>query len=104
MSKPVLEGAAQAIVDATAIPPLLHELGVDGARKVLDDILKASGQREVATSTIRVFLTGWLAKESNGAVIVAAASSWVANTLMLFSVSIVNVFILSLLFPRSARS
>ena len=41
MSKPVLEGAAQAIVDATAIPPLLHELGVDGARKVLDDIQSA---------------------------------------------------------------
>ena len=41
MSKPVLEGAAQAIVDATAGPPLLHELGVDGARKVLDDIQSA---------------------------------------------------------------
>src|ERR1035437_5970559 len=34
----------------------------------------------------------WLAKESNGVVVVAAASSWVANALMLFSASMVNVF------------
>src|ERR1022692_1204268 len=35
----------------------------------------------------------WLAKESNGLAVAAAASSWVANTLMLFSLSMVNVFI-----------
>src|ERR1017187_611529 len=35
----------------------------------------------------------WLAKESNGVAVAAAASSWVANTLMLFSLSMVNVFI-----------
>src|SRR6266849_6870169 len=35
----------------------------------------------------------WLAKVSNGVVVVAAASSGVANALMLLSVSMVNVFI-----------
>jgi acetyl esterase len=38
---PVLEPAAQAIVDATSTPPLVYELGVDGARKVLDDLQAA---------------------------------------------------------------
>ncbi|GAA3103669.1 alpha/beta hydrolase [Pseudonocardia yunnanensis] len=41
MSKPVLEPAAQEIADATSKPPFLHELGPDGARKVLDDIQAA---------------------------------------------------------------
>jgi acetyl esterase len=41
MSKPVLEPAAQALADATATPPLLYELGVQGARKVLDDLQAA---------------------------------------------------------------
>ena len=41
MSKPVLEPAAQEIADATSKPPLLYELGPDGARKVLDDIQAA---------------------------------------------------------------
>src|ERR1039458_7255398 len=35
----------------------------------------------------------WLAKESNGVAVAAAASSWVANALMLLSLSMVNVFI-----------
>ncbi|MBY8343765.1 alpha/beta hydrolase [Streptomyces spinosirectus] len=38
MSDIVLEPAAQAFADATAKPPLLHELGVEGARKLLDDV------------------------------------------------------------------
>lgn len=33
-----LEPAAQEIADATSKPPFLHELGPDGARRVLDDI------------------------------------------------------------------
>jgi acetyl esterase len=41
MTKPVLEDAAQGIADATSTPPLLYELGVDGARKILDDIQAA---------------------------------------------------------------
>jgi acetyl esterase/lipase len=41
MSEPVLEAAAQQIADATSKPPFLYELGVDGARKVLDDIQAA---------------------------------------------------------------
>lgn len=38
MSKHFLEGAAQDIAHATATPPFLYELGLEGARKVLDDI------------------------------------------------------------------
>jgi acetyl esterase/lipase len=38
MSDIVLEPAAQAFAEATAKPPLLHELGVEGARKLLDDV------------------------------------------------------------------
>lgn len=34
----VLEPAAQAFADAAAKPPLLYELGVEGARKLLDDV------------------------------------------------------------------
>ncbi|MFJ6087894.1 alpha/beta hydrolase [Streptomyces sp. NPDC092369] len=34
----VLEPAAQDFADATAKPPLLYELGVEGARKLLDDV------------------------------------------------------------------
>jgi acetyl esterase/lipase len=34
----VLEPAAQEFADATAKPPLLYELGVEGARKLLDDV------------------------------------------------------------------
>jgi acetyl esterase/lipase len=41
LTAPVLEPAAQAIVDATSTPPLLYELGVDSARKVLDDLQAA---------------------------------------------------------------
>ncbi|GIF47311.1 acetyl esterase/lipase [Asanoa ferruginea] len=41
MNNHVLEPAAQEIADATAKPPFLPELGVDGARKVLDDIQAA---------------------------------------------------------------
>jgi acetyl esterase len=41
MQKHTLEPAAQAFADATAQPPFLYELGVDGARKVLDDVQAA---------------------------------------------------------------
>lgn len=41
MTKPVLELEARALADATAMPPLLHELGPEGARKVLDDLQAA---------------------------------------------------------------
>ncbi len=41
MSSPILEPAAQELADATSQPPLLYELGVDGARKVLDDLQAA---------------------------------------------------------------
>jgi acetyl esterase len=41
MSMAILEAAAQEIADATAKPPFLYELGVAGARQVLDDIQAA---------------------------------------------------------------
>jgi acetyl esterase/lipase len=41
MSQHVLEPAAQEIADATSKPPFLYEIGVDAARKVLDDIQAA---------------------------------------------------------------
>jgi len=41
MSPHVLEPAAQTLADATAQPPFIYELGVDGARKALDDIQAA---------------------------------------------------------------
>jgi len=41
MSKHALEAAAQRFADATSKPPLLSELGVEGARKVLDDVQAA---------------------------------------------------------------
>ncbi|WP_433362336.1 alpha/beta hydrolase [Actinoplanes sp. CA-142083] len=41
MTDHVLEPAAQEIADATSKPPFLYELGVDGARKLLDDLQAA---------------------------------------------------------------
>ena len=41
MSKVVLEPGAQVIADATANPPYLYELGVDAARRLLDDLQAA---------------------------------------------------------------
>ena len=41
MSHPTLEAAAQVIAVATSRQPFIHELGPDGARKVLDDIQAA---------------------------------------------------------------
>ena len=41
MKKPTLEHAAQQIAEATSKPPFLYDLGSNGARKVLDDILAA---------------------------------------------------------------
>ncbi|GAA4166354.1 alpha/beta hydrolase [Gryllotalpicola daejeonensis] len=38
MTKPILEGVAQDLADATANPPYLYQLGAEGARKVLDDL------------------------------------------------------------------
>jgi acetyl esterase len=40
----ILEPAAQALADATSKPPFLHELGVAGARKVLDDLQSDPGE------------------------------------------------------------
>jgi hypothetical protein len=41
MAKPVLEPAAQELAEATAALPFLHELGPEGARKVLDGLQAA---------------------------------------------------------------
>ncbi|MFC8800115.1 alpha/beta hydrolase [Promicromonospora sp. NPDC057138] len=41
MSEHVLEPAAQAFADATARPPFVYQLGVEGARKLLDDVQSA---------------------------------------------------------------
>lgn len=41
MSEHVLEPAAQAFADATANPPFVYQLGVEGARKLLDDVQSA---------------------------------------------------------------
>ena len=41
MSSPVLEPAAHELANATSKPPLLYELGVDGARTLLDDVQAA---------------------------------------------------------------
>ncbi len=41
MKPHILEPEAQAIADASAKPPLLYELGLDGARQALDDIQAA---------------------------------------------------------------
>ena len=41
MSTRTLEPAAQDFANATAKPPLLYELGVEGARKLLDDVQAA---------------------------------------------------------------
>lgn len=41
MSEHVLEPAAQAFADAAANPPFVYQLGVDGARKLLDDVQSA---------------------------------------------------------------
>src|SRR5262245_37500970 len=41
MTRHILEPAAQQIADATSKPPFLYELGVAGARKVLDDLQAA---------------------------------------------------------------
>ncbi|WP_206641530.1 hypothetical protein [Nonomuraea polychroma] len=37
MSRHILEPVAWELAEATSKPPLLYELGFDGARKVLDD-------------------------------------------------------------------
>ncbi len=41
MTRHILEPAAQQIADATSKPPFLYELGVAGARKILDDLQAA---------------------------------------------------------------
>ncbi|MCZ1002795.1 alpha/beta hydrolase [Streptomyces mirabilis] len=41
MTKSVLEPGAQELADATANPPLLYELGPEGARKILDELQAA---------------------------------------------------------------
>jgi acetyl esterase/lipase len=41
MTDHVLEPAAQEFADATSKPPFVYELGVDGARKLLDDLQAA---------------------------------------------------------------
>jgi acetyl esterase len=55
MNAPILEAAAQEIADATAKPPFLYELGVEGARKALDDIQAAPIEKlDVAEKWISV--------------------------------------------------
>jgi len=55
MTQPVLEPAAQALAEAAAKPPLLYQLGVEGARKVLDDLQSAPiAKPEVAEKWIEV--------------------------------------------------
>lgn len=53
MSKRVLEPAAQENADATAKPPFLYELGLDGGRKVLDDLRAAPIDNAIAASQPR---------------------------------------------------
>lgn len=38
MNEPILETPAREFAEAAAHPPLLHELGPEGARKALSDI------------------------------------------------------------------
>ncbi|MFC8244778.1 alpha/beta fold hydrolase [Streptomyces chartreusis] len=55
MSDLVLERAAAEFANATAKPPLLHELGVEGARKLLDDVHSgpmAATQRPAADAAL----------------------------------------------------
>jgi acetyl esterase len=55
MTDHILEPAAQEIAEATGKPPFLYELGVDGARKLLDDIQAAPvGKLDVAEKWITV--------------------------------------------------
>jgi len=55
MTRRILEPAAQQIADATSKPPFLYELGVAGARKVLDDLQAAPIDKpEVAEEWITV--------------------------------------------------
>ncbi|MEU0913998.1 alpha/beta hydrolase [Streptomyces althioticus] len=41
MSKPILERAAQEFADTASRPPFVHDLGPEGARKVLDEVQAA---------------------------------------------------------------
>lgn len=50
MSKRVLEPAAKENADATAKPPFLYELSLDGVRKVLDDLQAAPIDNPIAAS------------------------------------------------------
>ena len=55
MTRRILEPAAQQIADATSKPPFLYELGVAGARKVLDDLQAAPIEKpDVAEEWITV--------------------------------------------------
>jgi hypothetical protein len=53
MSRHTLEPAAQEIADATSKPPLLCELGPEGARTVLDDIRAAPVDKPLCDGTHR---------------------------------------------------
>lgn len=55
MTQHVLEAEARAFADATSRPPFLADLGVDGARKVLDDVQAAPiAEPDVADEWITV--------------------------------------------------
>jgi len=55
MTRHILEPAAQQIADATSKPPFLYELGVAGARKILDDLQAAPIEKpDVAEEWITV--------------------------------------------------
>ena len=60
-------------------------------------LFQMATSRSAGQAAVRSASSFWLAKVSKGVVVVAAASSGVANTLMLFSLSIVKVFIVILL-------
>jgi hypothetical protein len=60
-------------------------------------LFQVATRRSAGQALVSSVNSCWLVKVSNGVVLAAAASSGLANTLMLFSASIVNVFILNLL-------
>jgi hypothetical protein len=60
-------------------------------------LFQIATKRSAGQPAISSVSSFWLLKESNGVAVVAAASSWVPNAVMLFCSSIVNVFIIVLL-------
>jgi hypothetical protein len=82
---------------AAALPLLKRFTGFTPGRLIQMATWRSAGQAAASS-----FYSFWLANDWDGSV--AAASSGVANALMLLSASIVNVFIFNLLVPRFLRS